>query len=96
MKIPESVKQRNFLPVAKFQPLESLHNDDKHSTYNGQASRKRKQLSDKRDHRRLSLPTVILASGVPFKNARRMKNGNISSDIVLIAHVASSAGRADI
>ena len=88
MEIPESVKQRNILPVAKFQPLESLYNDDKHSADNGQASRKRKQLSNKRDHRRLSLPSVILASGVPFKNARRMKNGNISSDIVLIAHVA--------
>ena len=56
MEIPESVKQRNILPVAKFQPLKSLYNDDQHSTDNGQASRKRKQLSNKRDHSRLSLP----------------------------------------
>jgi hypothetical protein len=56
MEMPESFKQRNVLPVAKFQPLESLYNDDKHSTDNGQASRKRKQLSNKRDHRRLSVP----------------------------------------
>ena len=93
MEIPESVKQINILPVAKFQPLESLYNDDKHSADNGQASRKLKQLSNKRVHRRLSLPSVILASGVPFKNARRMKNGNISSDIVLIAHVAEGHRR---
>jgi len=94
MEIPESIKQRNILPVAKFQPLESLYKDDKHSTDNGQASRKLKQLSNKRVHRRLSLPSVILASGVPFKNARRMKNGNISSDIVLIAHVGEVHRRA--
>jgi hypothetical protein len=35
-----------------------------------------------------------LASGAPFNNARRMKNGNISSDIVLIAHVAERHRRA--
>jgi hypothetical protein len=40
-----------------------LYNDDKHSADNGQASRKRKQLSNKRDHRRLSLPSVIGAPG---------------------------------
>jgi hypothetical protein len=73
MEIPESVKQRNFLPVAKFETLESLYNDDKHSADNGQASRKRKQLSNKRDHRRFSLSGVILASAVPFKKARRIR-----------------------
>jgi hypothetical protein len=35
-----------------------------------------------------------LASGVHFNNARRMKNGNISSDIVLIAHIAERHWRA--
>ena len=59
MEIPESIKQRNILPVAKFQPLESLYNDDKHSADNGQASRKRKQLSNKRDHKRLSLLSIM-------------------------------------
>jgi hypothetical protein len=35
-----------------------------------------------------------LASGVLFNNARRMKNGNIPSDIVLIAHGAEYHWRA--
>jgi hypothetical protein len=64
MEIAESVKQRNFLPVAKFQPSESLYNDDEHSTDSDQASRKREQLSNKRDHRRM--PSVMGGPGGCF------------------------------